>query len=102
MGTHDEFFPLPNANLMLQAITSAGAQDKFVKRLWLVPNAPHTFADGVLDLLALLPGLSGWLDYCFGQRDKPLATPQVAMTDIGLASAFRFGRPVVWSRGTEF
>lgn len=88
MGTHDQYFPLPNANLMLQAITSAGTRDNFEKRLWLVPNRPHTFADGVTDLLELLPGLSSWLDYCFGRRDKPLATPQVTMTDIGLGLRF--------------
>jgi dienelactone hydrolase len=89
MGTHDQYFPLPNANLMQQAITSAGTQDNFEKRLWLIPNKPHTFADGVTDLVELLPGLSGWLDYCFGKRDKPLATPQVAMTDIGLGLRFQ-------------
>jgi dienelactone hydrolase len=89
MGTHDQYFPLPNANLMLQAIASAGTRDNFEKRLWLVPNKPHTFADGVTDLLELLPGLKSWLDYCFGKRDKPLATPQVAMTDIGLGLRFQ-------------
>ncbi len=88
MGTHDQYFPLPNANLMLQAITSAGAQDNFEKRLWLVPNKPHTFADGIADLPELLPGLKGWLDYCFGGRSKPLATPQVAVTDIGIGLRF--------------
>ena len=39
IGTHDGYFPLPNPNLMLQTIASAGKQDKFEKRLWLIPNA---------------------------------------------------------------
>jgi len=39
IGTHDGYFPLPDANLMEQAITSSGAQPNFEKRLWLLPNA---------------------------------------------------------------
>jgi dienelactone hydrolase len=88
MGTHDQYFPFPSANLMLQAITSAGTREDFEKRLWLLPNKPHAFADSIKDLAALVPGLRGWLDYCFGERDKPLATPQVSITDFG--SGLRF------------
>ena len=43
IGTHDQYFPLPSANLMEQAITSAGTQANFEKRLWLLPNTPHGF-----------------------------------------------------------
>lgn len=88
IGTHDEYFPLPNANLMLQAMTSAGTRDNFEKRLWLIPNAPHAFVDDILDILSLVPGLSGWLDYAFGERERPLATPKVTMTESG--SGLRF------------
>ena len=45
IGTHDQYFPLPSANLMEQAITSAGTQANFEKRLWLLPNTPHRFGE---------------------------------------------------------
>jgi dienelactone hydrolase len=76
IGTHDQYFPLPSANLMEQAITSAGTQASFEKRLWLLPNAPHGFGEAA-DLLPLASGLRQWLDYAFGRRDRPLAAPQV-------------------------
>ena len=93
MGTHDQYFPLPNANLMLQAITSAGTRQNFEKRLWLLPDKPHAFADSALDLFGLLGGITGWLDYAFGKRERPLATPQVSMTE-------SFGEELViqWSK----
>src|SRR4030095_3467847 len=76
IGTHDQYFPLPSANLMEQAITSAGTQANFEKRLWLLPNTPHGFGEAA-DLLPLASGLRQWLDYGFGRRDRPLAAPQV-------------------------
>ena len=82
IGTHDEYFPTPNANLMELAITSAGKQANFEKRLWLLPNSPHQFDIG-LSLLSLYTSLNQWLNYCFGNRDKPLATPQVTLSGGG-------------------
>lgn len=79
IGTDDEYFPMPNANLMLQAITSAGVQPNFEKRLWLLPNAPHQF-DKTISLVDIAASLKQWLEYCFGKREKPLATPQVALS----------------------
>jgi len=79
IGTHDEYFPMPNANLMLQAITSAGVQPNFEKRLWLLPNAPHEF-DKTISLVDIAASLKQWLEYCFGKREKPLVTPQVALS----------------------
>jgi len=88
IGTHDGYFPLPNANLMQQAITSAGAQANFEKRLWLLPNAMHglsttSSSDSVSDLASIVTPLIEWLNYCFGGRDKPLATPSVTISDAG-------------------
>ncbi len=88
IGTHDGYFPLPNANLMLQAITSAGAQPNFEKRLWLLPNAMHglsttSSSEAISDLTSIVTPLLEWLNYCFGDRARPLATPQVSETDSG-------------------
>ena len=79
-GTHDQYFPLTNANLTQLAVRSAGTQTRFEKRLWLLPNATHgTFT--AVNILSLSTGLRQWLDYCFGKRtDRPLATPQIQMT----------------------
>jgi cephalosporin-C deacetylase-like acetyl esterase len=41
MGTYDQYFPFPNANLMLQAITSAETRENFEKRLWPIPAGAH-------------------------------------------------------------
>ncbi len=87
IGTHDGYFPLPNPNLMFQTMASAGQEPNFEKRLWLIPNAPHDFSQAT-DLLRLYTGLKGFVDYAVGNREKPLATPQVAMTDTG--SGLRF------------
>jgi dienelactone hydrolase len=87
IGTHDEYFPTPNANLMELAITSAGKQANFEKRLWLLPNSPHQFDIG-LNLLSLYASLNQWLNYCFGNRDQPLATPQIALSDSGAGLKF--------------
>src|SRR5262249_12413415 len=80
IGTHDQYFPLPNANLQLQAFTSAGTNPRFEKRLWLAANSPHGFGS-TSELISFVAGLRQWLDYSFGLRDRPLATPQVALTD---------------------
>jgi cephalosporin-C deacetylase-like acetyl esterase len=77
IGTHDEYFPLPNANLTHLAMSSAGTQPDFEKRLWLLPNAPHQFDTSTPNLLALAAGVRQWLNYSFGKRGKPLATPVV-------------------------
>ena len=83
IGTHDQYFPLPNANLMELAITSAGTQQNFEKRLWLLPNEPHRFDTSVTNLVQLVVGVRQWLDYAFGKRDKPLATPEVSLDASG-------------------
>jgi len=94
IGTHDQYFPLPNANLMEQAITSADTQPNFEKRLWLLPNAPHQF-DTNSDLVSITAGLQQWLEYCFGNRPRPLATPQVALSSgsAGLRFDVTFAEP---------
>ncbi len=93
IGTHDGYFPLPEANLTLQAMTSAGAQPNFEKRLWLLPNAMHglsttSSSESVSDLTSIVTPLVEWLKYCFGTREKPLATPQISLIDTG--SGLRF------------
>ena len=80
IGTHDGYFPLTCANQMSLGIESAGTQPNFEKRLWLIPNAPHGL-DSPLGLLPLVQGMSQWLDYSFGRREKPLATPEVIMSE---------------------
>ncbi len=80
IGTHDEYFPLTCANQMSLGIASAGTHPNFEKRLWLIPNAPHGL-DSPLGLLPLVQGMSQWLDYAFGRREKPLAAPQVTMSE---------------------
>ncbi len=79
IGTHDQYFPLPNANLMEQAITSAGTAANFEKRLWFLPNAPHQF-DTNSNLISVTAGVKQWLDSCFANGPKPLATPGVALS----------------------
>jgi dienelactone hydrolase len=90
IGTHDGYFPLPNANLMQQAITSAGVQPNFEKRLWVLPNAMHGLSTtsssetvSLSDLAAIVDVLRQWLNYCFGAPDRPLATPQISLSDAG-------------------
>jgi cephalosporin-C deacetylase-like acetyl esterase len=89
IGTHDQYFPLPSANLTEQAITSAGTQANFEKRLWLLPNTPHGFGEAA-DLLPLASGLRQWLDYAFGRRDRPLAAPQVTPFPFQEGGGLRF------------
>ncbi len=101
MGTHDEYFPLPEANLTEQAIESAGTQSNFEKRLWLIPNAMHGLSTSsssasasLVDVLTnIAPPLLEWLNYCFGGRDRPLATPTVSMTDTGSGLGFEVAVP---------
>ncbi len=94
MGTHDGYFPLPEANLTELAIGSAGTLPNFEKRLWLIPNATHGLSTSsssasVSDFTPFVTPILEWLDYCFGKRtDKPLATPTVSATDTG--SGLRF------------
>ena len=79
IGTHDGYFPLTCANQMSLGIESAGTRPNFEKRLWLIPNAPHGL-DNPLGLLPLVRGMSQWLDYAFDRREKPLAAPQVTLS----------------------
>jgi dienelactone hydrolase len=81
IGTHDEYFPAPNANLMEQAITSAGTHANFQKRIWLLPNAPHQF-EASANLLSLVDGVRQWLNFSFGQRATPLAAPTVSKSGL--------------------
>src|SRR5262249_60430284 len=84
IGTHDQYFPLPNANLQQLAFTSAGTNSRFEKRLWLVPNSPHVFDTSPSPtLLSLVAGLRQWLDDCFGGPLRPLQAPQVAAAPTG-------------------
>ncbi len=82
IGTHDQYFPLPSANLMLQAINSAGTAPNFEKRLWIIPNAPHGF-DQAADLISLAASLRQFFDFAFGGRARPLATPRISMSEAG-------------------
>jgi cephalosporin-C deacetylase-like acetyl esterase len=80
IGSHDQYFPLPNANLMQQAIGSAGSQAGFEKRLWILPNTRHSLDISVGAIATLASGLQQWLDFAFGARGKPLPTPQISLT----------------------
>lgn len=80
LGTHDGYFPLTCANQMALAITSAGTRADFEKRLWLLPNARHGLLESPAQLFQLVTPLLQWLDYSFGNREKPLASPQVVMS----------------------
>ena len=80
IGTHDGYFPMTCANQMYLGIESAGTQPNFEKRLWLIPNAPHGL-DSPLGLLPLVQGMSQWLDYAFGRREKPLASPKIILSE---------------------
>ena len=82
VGTHDGYFPMTCANQMALGIMSAGTRADFEKRLWLFPNARHGLLDSLSQLLQLVPPLRQWLDYSFGRREKPLASPQVAMSQV--------------------
>ncbi|NWG11936.1 MAG: prolyl oligopeptidase family serine peptidase [Acidobacteria bacterium] len=95
VGTHDGYFPLTCANQMALGIASAGTHDNFEKRLWLFPNARHGLLDNPLQLFQLVTPLLQWLDYSFGKRDKPLAEPQVAMSQdpAGLRFEIALGEP---------
>jgi dienelactone hydrolase len=88
IGTHDQYFPTPNANLMEQAIVSAGTQPRFEKRLWFLPNAVHQF-DTTANLISVTAGVQEWLRYCFGDGSGPLATPQVKLST-GSSGGLRF------------
>ncbi len=90
IGTHDEYFPMPTANLTQLAMETAGSQANFQKRIWLLPNAPHQF-DASADLLSLVAGIRQWLDFSFGKRSKPLATPTIAQS--GLRFEISFAEP---------
>ncbi len=80
MGTHDEYSPLPNANLQAVAVASSGAQSLFDKRLWLVQNATYSNLSDA-SLMSVSSGIKGWLDYCFGKRGVPLVSPAVSLVE---------------------
>ncbi len=82
IGTHDEYFPMPAANVTLMAIGSAGTNPLFEKRLWLLPNGVHNIENSS-SLLPLAMNLKQWLDFCFAGRARPLATPTVALKQDG-------------------
>lgn len=79
VGTHDGYFPLTCSNQTALGLTSAGTRPHFEKRLWFLPNARHGLLDSPTQAFQLLVPLFEWLDYSFGRREKPLASPQVAM-----------------------
>ncbi len=81
IGSHDQYAPLPSANLTHLATTTAGAVSTFEKRLWLVQNA--TYPNISANVIGLTGGLRQWFDFCFGKRAKPLLTPTINMTDTG-------------------
>jgi len=87
IGTHDQYFPLPNANLTQLATLTLGAQTAFEKRLWLVQNVTNSMLSDA-NLFSLSSGIRQWLDYCFGKRAKPLATPQISLVEA--AGGLRF------------
>jgi hypothetical protein len=98
IGTHDEYFPLPNANLMQLAISPEGTNPKFVSRLWLLPNAPHQF-DTSSNLSEVAGGVQQWLNYCFSTREKPLAAPSVERS--GLAFQVTLAEPASRLEGVQ-
>ncbi len=79
IGTHDEYFPIPTANLTQLAMEPAGSQANFQKRVWFLPNAPHQF-DASADMVSLVAGIRQWLDFSFGKREEPLATPTITQS----------------------
>ena len=87
IGTHDQYFPLPNANLAQIATLTLGAQTVFQKRLWLVQNATNSMLSDA-NLFSLSGGIRQWLDFCFGKRAEPLATPQISLVEA--AGGLRF------------
>ena len=87
IGTHDQYFPLPNANLAQIATLTLGAQTVFEKRLWLVQNATNSMLSDA-NLFSLSGGIRQWLDFCFGKRAEPLATPQISLVEA--AGGLRF------------
>lgn len=93
IGTHDEYFPLPSANLYYQAVTSSGNNPRFQKRLWLLPNTRHEM-DFSLDSTELIVGLQQWLKYCFDETAaEPLPTPRIALEQIDSALRFEISFP---------
>ncbi len=81
MGTHDQYVPLPAANLTQLAYTSSGINSLFDKRLWLMPNMGHEVVTNAT-LLKVTGAIDQWLDYCFNLRAKALVTPTIAMTEL--------------------
>ena len=102
IGTHDEYFPMPSANLTLLASGSAGTHPLFEKRLWLMPNTIHGF-DTSTSLFSVAISMKQWLDYCFGVRSKPLTTPHVKLlTDgNGIRLEVRVEEPAVRLQGAK-
>ncbi len=82
LGTHDQYFPLPSANLMQWTTTVSATLPSFKKRLWLLPNTDHPTLNYV-NTLSLSSGIRQWFDYCFGKRAEPLSVPQIVLTDTG-------------------
>ncbi len=87
IGTHDEYFPFPAANLQQLAFDSAGTHANFEKRLWLIPNATHGL-ENASSLTGLASGARQWLEYAFGNRARPLATPRIALSSGGAGLRF--------------
>ena len=80
VGTHDGYFPLTCANQTALGITSAGVRPDFERRWWFLPNARHGLLESPMQAFQLITPLLQWLDYSFGRREKPLTSPQVAMS----------------------
>ena len=83
IGSHDQYFTLPAINTTYNKIASAGIDDpddRFMKRILIVPNGKHEVIDGDTMILEQLdPTIRNWLDYSFNNSSSPVQTPSVMM-----------------------
>ena len=82
IGTHDQYFPLPAINTTYDRVSSAGTNQRFIKRLLLTANGKHGVIDGedfLPTLRSVLETVHAWFDYSFRNGSTPLPTPTVQM-----------------------
>jgi len=92
VGSHDQYFTLPAINATYDRVESAGAAERFTKRIVLAPNAKHGVIDGPDGLKTILPLLgtvARWLKFSFEDGPEPLQTPTLAMAAAGSWMTFR-------------
>jgi dienelactone hydrolase len=82
IGTHDQYFTLPAINTTYNRIASAGANPRFRKNLFFIPNGKHQGLQGeggLESIISVVATIHSWLQYSFDGTGRPADTPSISM-----------------------